>query len=257
VEEILATLTNREIAFLFWSAAFSVWLLSDRRIRPSVLSCLEILASWQVWVLFLYILGLIFFGYSLHIWHFWMLKDTVVWILGTATVLVYSFITQSRDVSKVLLRLIQMNVLVQFVVSTYTFGLLLELTLLPLLVIVGALAAAPPLRKFFGGILITLGLSMFLYAVGHVVVEPDDFFTGRNGALFVLSPILTVLFLPAAYVLSLYSSYEGLFLVLDRIADQKLRRYIKWQLVRRFGVKLGLLSRFRQLYAFRLIRLTS
>jgi hypothetical protein len=83
-----------------------------------------------------------------------------------------------------------------------------------------------------------------------------DFATIHNVKDFLLTPLLTVSFLPFVYFLALYATYEALFTRVDIfLRDQKkeLRSFTKRQIVRACLFNLKKLNKFSKDYTTRLM----
>src|SRR6266568_3750463 len=110
METILTVFTNRELALIIWILIALVCLLVSKSIRPSFLAVAKaFLARKIVTVLLMmlaYISLVVFAAYSLHLWDFSLLKDTIVWCLGTACVMFFNYDkvnTEKKYFKKVLL----------------------------------------------------------------------------------------------------------------------------------------------------------
>src|SRR5207302_1279533 len=91
------------------------------------------------------------------------------------------------------------------------------------------------------------GISLFILALVEVFGDFKDFATFFNLKDFLLSPLLTVSFLPFVYFLALYATYEALFTRIDiflRDQDKTLIRFTKRQILRTCLLNLKQLNKF-------------
>lgn len=103
------------------------------------------------------------------------------------------------------------------------------------------------LKVWIEGVLAIFGLGIMLYAAYRLIVEFSDFARMETLTDFLLPPVLSILLLPFLYVMSLFMTYQDVFVGLRfSIKDIKLRRYAQWQAVFSFHVRTGLLKRWRR-----------
>lgn len=121
---------NREVATAFWLIVFAVWALRKREIRGSV--CEVFHAFWHlkivapVFLIFLYIAGVIALLVAIGMWEVGLLKDTVVWFLVGAMAMMMRFATadDTDDIfQKILTDSIKIVILLEFLVNTRTRSL--------------------------------------------------------------------------------------------------------------------------------------
>lgn len=126
----------------------------------------------------------------------------------------------------------------------------MEILLVPFLVLISALYAIAerekknkPVKNLLQGILILLGITLFIYAIYNLVQFPQEFFSIDTLKAFVLPLILLVLNLPVVYGLALYNFYEQIFIHLKGSAKEKYK--MKVNLVLFAGINLHKLSKIR------------
>ncbi len=191
-----------------------------------------------------YISLVVFAAYTMHLWDISLLKDTIIWTLGTAFIMfvnINKVNKESKYFKKVLLDNVKLVVLLAYIINLYVFNFVVEFLLVPVLFFIGALLAVSDTKKEYKPVKTLLqilvaiyGISLIIFAIVQVIGDFKDFATLYNLKDFLLSPLLTVSFLPFVYFLALYATYESLFVRVDIfLRDQKkeLIRFTKRQIL--------------------------
>jgi len=220
---------TREIAIILWLFILTIWILSQKNIRKSLLDVLKSL--FQIKILSVIIAAIVYTGFTvlvlvkIGIWDFSLLKDTIYWFLAVAFVLLMNtnkanqekgfFVKILKDNLKIILAL-------EFILTLYTFNLIAEIILVPILVFIGAMSAVSelkkeylPVKKLFDFILSSIGIFFIVFALGKVFGDFQNIMTSQNLKTFILPPLLTVGFIPFVYFFALIMAYETLFVRLS------------------------------------------
>ncbi|MBE0689618.1 MAG: hypothetical protein IH587_05790, partial [Anaerolineae bacterium] len=171
-------LNNREIATLLWVAAAFIGAVLHRTTREGLLDVTKIFFSRQIMtvvgLLLTYVIAQVWILRLAGIWDCGQLKNTVIWSIAVAFVALFRIPNISdnahffRDWIKDNLKLI---VLLEFFVSFYTFSLMIELIIIPVVTFAVAAVAVgerdpklKPATDLFQGLLGAFG--MFLIGFG-------------------------------------------------------------------------------------------
>ncbi len=141
---------------------------------------------------------------------------------------------------------------IEFVVTFYSFDLVVELAFVPATAFLGALWGFSQSKKEYesvenllNGVMFLLGVFMIFYAGYQLIYSPEIFFTMDTWKDFYLPPLLSLLFLPCIYFLARLMNYETTFSRVNfAIKDKKLRKYAKLQAALRFRTDTMLLKRW-------------
>jgi hypothetical protein len=270
METFINILNNREKALIIWVLIGLVCILVNKNIRKSFLSLLKALFARKIvialFVMVSYISLAVFATYKLHVWDISLLKDTIIWGLGTAFIMFMNYDkanTERKYFRKVLLDNVKLVVLLEFIINLYVFNFVVEFLLVPILfVVIGMLGVSgtkkeyKPVKNLLQIILAIYGIFLIIFALVHVVGDFKDFATIYNIKDFLLSPLLTVSFLPFVYFLVLYTTYESLFTRMDiflRDQNKELIRFAKRQILRACLFNLKKLNRFSMNYTTQLM----
>jgi len=175
---------------------------------------------------------------KINIWKWSNLKTTLVWVLTFGFVSLFEVVRIDEDSTyfrKVLRDALAGTAIVTFIAEFYTFSLPAELILVPLIFIVTATQTMANYRpeharvgKLMGNILSGIGLFILCYATYQTAVHFAEFATIDTAREFTIPIILTILFLPFAYLFATYVTYERLFIRVEwAIENPSLRKYAK------------------------------
>ena len=261
MESLINIFNNREKALIVWILIVLVCIIVSKSLRPPFLTVLKALFARKIatamLAMLVYISLVVFAAYKLHYWDISLLKDTIIWGLGTAFIMFMHYDkvnTERKYFKKVLLDNVKFVVLLEFIINLYVFNFVVEFLLVPVLFVITAMLVVSgtkqeykPVKNLLQIILAIYGISLILFAFVQVIGDFKDFATMYNVKDFLLSPLLTVSFLPFVYFLALYATYESLFTRADIfLKDQntKLTRFTKWQILRACLFNLKKLQRF-------------
>lgn len=242
---------NREIATAIWLLVIFILMLFNRVIRKSFLDVfkkaffdIKILSS--IFFMIAYTAGIVFVLYQINFWNISLLKDTVVWFCFTAIVMCFNLVTSETDQNlfrKVIVDTIKIVIIIEFIVNTYTFSLVGELVLIPVvtfIVILGVVAKTDEknssVAKLTNGLLIIIGIVILIFVISNVVSDYKNFVSLDTLRNFLLPPLLTSLFLLSIYFIVSSSTYEQLFVQLNlggyEKKSKKLKRYAKREIIK-------------------------
>jgi hypothetical protein len=251
--------SNREIATLVWFAALVVLPFLIPKVRGAALAILKVFCQRIILTVFglavAYAVGCVALLAWSGIWTAGHLKTTLWWAATIAFVSMFDitridedrtyFATTIRDAIGVTAALI-------FVIQFYSFSLPVELIFVPFIGFVGMLLAFANkpefaiVDKFLKNVLAIIGLGLFGYATFKTIKHWSDFATVETLREFLIPVLLTFLFLPLLYALSVYSVYENVFLGLNwAVKDDRLRRFAQRRAILNFRFNLDLLKRWR------------
>ncbi|MCB9316064.1 MAG: hypothetical protein H6569_07995 [Lewinellaceae bacterium] len=256
MNEIFEILTNREIALLFWGIAILALLLFRRQTRVALYQLVKQLFHPTLLILTTllldYILLIIDFLLRIGYWNVSLLKETVFWAFGASFILVFNAIS-SREFNQIKMTIKDTTrwvIILEFLVNFYTFSLVAEILLMPILFFLGILQSYAVLNteykkaeSVFKRITSVAGIGLLSFVVYKAFVNPESFFTISTLKAFLLPVILTALFIPFIYCIAVYSQYESLFNRLDFLEQEtSTRRRLKWHILKVANLNLNKLA---------------
>lgn len=128
------------------------------------------------------------------------------------------------DFVKIILGLLTINTILEYLINLDSFSLIGELILIPtifLLTIMYQLSAFKnkenpsyqATTKVLNSILIIIGLCILGNTIYKMLHEINEYL---NLKTFLISPFLTIIYIPILYLIVIYIKYENAFLILDR-----------------------------------------
>lgn len=197
-----------------------------------------------LWLMFIYITGITICLYHFKIWNLGLLKDTIIWLIASATVLFFN-INKATDFTyfkPIVLGNLKVIVILEFITNFYTFNFITEMIVIPIMTFIGVLQiyaehsaktnpehlkVASYLRTFFS----FAGILIFIYISYETYRYYGDLLTIQNIKSLLLPFILTIFLIPFLYLLALYINYEILFikipyLIKEESKQKKLKRNI-------------------------------
>jgi hypothetical protein len=254
--EFIANFSNREVSLFVWMVIAIIAMLLSKSIRNIIVDIFKDFFEKSIrtiFFLFLVYVSIIVIGlFKLGFWEWSLLKDTIFWTFGFAIVLVFRANTTRRksDFKPILKDAVKWTVIIEFLVAFYTFSLTTELIILPFIVFIGTLQAHPDtdekysqVSKILKNTLSLVGLGILGYVAYKTFYQIGELITIINFKSLVLPIILTALFIPFIYLLSLFMIYENLFIRLKfLVKDDKIRKKVKRQILRIANLNLDKLS---------------
>jgi hypothetical protein len=233
----------RQIALVGWvgaaAVAGAVFVLRERESRTAAVSLV----------------------YGLHRVGFWNLSlwwDTAVFALVGTTVLVSRMLDDKdfsrRYYARIVRRSMGFSVMFGTFVSTYTFGLPIELILIPWLFVLGATEAVStsseqlaPARKLVRVLLVLTVLAMLGRAISGAVSDSKGFLSTQTVRSLLLLLALTISYLPYLFALRVWAGYQ-LALIPLKLGEEKpisVRLYARMMIILTYRLSLSRLQRFR------------
>lgn len=250
---------NREIAIGIWLLIAIIFIASKQAVRASFSNVLKAFFDKHIFIPILLMVGyisLVVIGLQrLGLWDIGQFKNTIIWGLSYAVTSMFRisnieneehyFRNSVKDQLKIIAAF-------EFIVTFYTYSLLTELIIIPLVTSVIAMQAIAQGKKehataerFLSGMLTLFGVSLVINAIYHLVNEFDGF--TKLGTLqdFGIPIVLSILLVPFLFGLAIYSSYEIAFIRIgSSIKEPSLSSYAKRKSVFEFNIHINLLKRW-------------
>ena len=263
IKFITETFNNREISFAIWLFIIVIFSLIKKDIRISLSNVIKTFFGKKIFsaylIMSIYVFLLLLILYNLKFWNFNLLKETIFWYLGVAFVsFIYANkVNQNEYYFKNLLKdNLKLIVVLEFITTLYSFSLIIEFFLVPILLFLGMLSAFTEvfqgfrqIKKIIDSLISIVGLCILLFALYKIITSFNSFANEDNLTSFLLAPVLTFLFIPFIYFFALLMSYEMFFVRLGFfIKDKQELKYAKWIILFSFNFRLRHLNKFSQQY---------
>jgi hypothetical protein len=219
-------LSTREPATAFWLMVFLGFAISRSDVRSSlgnvIKSALHLKILLPVLLLALYVGAVVWVLKGIGFWTRSLLKDTLVWFALVGVVLPFSFVTGRYD-GNVLARLAKETVgvliVIEFLISTFTFPLPVELVLLPaitFIALIDVVAESKPeyarVKKLTRTVLALFGFAVATLAIRRAMADYRTLETPDTLRQFLLPIVLSLSLAPYVYILLLYVAAEEIFI---------------------------------------------
>lgn len=199
---------TREIATGIWSGIVIVVALASPSVRKSLFDVVKAFFTKGILIplglMLVYIVGVIYELHELGLWGIEQLKPTILWVLTAGFFTFFSlnkiadnqnyFSTALKDNFKIIL-------ILEFIVTFYTFSLWVELLIIPFTAILGMMLALAERKKehailkiWIERILAIFGFSIMSYAAYRLLGEFSDFAKMETLTDFLLPPVLSIFY---------------------------------------------------------------
>lgn len=238
--------STRELALIIWIVLAISAFSFNKNIRQSVATLLRsfFVTSIQVSLLVLIIYeATIVYGLStIGLWDTTLLKDTIIWGLTVAFIMLMNAhkIKDKSYFKDTVKDALKWTIILEFVVSLYSFSLLTEIILVPIFVFLGALQGYAMsdkkyerVEKLLSNFSAIIGLVIFSIVVYKTVDKFEGLFTIANLNSFIHPIIMTLFFIPFIYFYAVYMKYDEIFVLVDHFAKDKgksksIKKQILW-----------------------------
>jgi len=167
------------------------------------------------------------------------------------TALVILFNLQDTSENKnyfkdILFQNIQFMVIIEFIINIYSFSFWIELIFIPVFVLISFLTAYgeyyPEYKKVgeIGAVILSfIGFTLFTLSIIHIIKSIEKYANAVELKIFLLPIILSIAFIPFAYMTAIYMEYEVLFARMKIfLPNKKLLRFAKRRLFFKKGLRL-------------------
>ncbi len=173
-----------------------------------------------------------------------MLKETIYWTFGGAFVLLFNINKVSDNDSylrQTFLNVFKLMIVIEFLVNFHAFSLIIELIALPIILFFTMISVFSESKKenksvkrIADSLLAIYGILVLIFSIYYISKDFYSFATLSNLKSFLLSPILTVLFLPFIYITALVMSYESYFAGINWILKENKEtfKFTKWNVLK-------------------------
>lgn len=218
--------STREIATLIWLVIFAFYSLRKQKIRKAVKNVIKAACTAKLVipfiVLLVYAVVITLKLSKLEVWKWQYIKDIAIWFVFVGIPLCYNATTQQDEnhyLRNSLLENFQLMVIVEFLISEYTFSLGIELIILPvitILTIAATYTANKDQYKVINVVCFRLlgiaGLVFFAFAIKMAIDAYREIGMTEAIIKLIIPIVFFILYTPMAYLLAVYAKYEMLFL---------------------------------------------
>lgn len=228
LNDFISDISNRELSIILWLLLLLMLTLLSQSTRKSfsgVIKAFFCKAFIKIYFcLALYLLPVIYLFMNTV---FWNTKDFIFWLFTVGFVLIFSFkkIDEKDFFKNKLIESFKIILILEFIINFYNFSFWIEFILVPIVIFYALLIAVAEIDKkdkrvsnVLNGILIVVGLIYSLLSTYNTIMNNEDFFSLTTLWTFLFPLLLTIIFLPFLYFLTLYRKYDSLSVRLKYLA---------------------------------------
>jgi hypothetical protein len=217
--------STREIAMVIWSLIFLGAILINKKIRKSIIDIIRIIFSRSILIPFIVILIylvilLLLFTFKLGMREYIDLKEVILWVLFSGVPLCYGVVSKipSKNYFKeIIMDNIRFVILIEFIISTFTFPLKIELVMVPIFTFFFLLEAVSDIKKehqdvnkFISYILAIAGF-LILYKSLSLAIKNYKELSSIESLVSIVTPIiLSILYIPIMFIFSICYNYNNI-----------------------------------------------
>jgi hypothetical protein len=261
MQSIVDSFSNRELAILFWLAALVIWALLRASVRSSLVSLLKMIFWSKLTTYFLavaaYTIGVAYLLWRVDLWDIGQLKNTALWFFTVGAVSLFDITNQKKSnyFRAAIIDVLSFTAILQFIVSVYSFHFLIELLLIPSVVLIGGTMIVAQhdskhqaVAKLLSNLVALAGLFLIGYTLYKIVSDFRGFANSDTLNDFLIPALLSFLFLPLLYILSIIVTHDDVFTGIGRaIKNSKVRKYARWKALIHFHANKTDLNRWRKM----------
>lgn len=245
-------LSTREWATIIWILIVLICILRNKKTRKSFLDIIKILFGkvlikvWLITALYVFIISFVFSKTA--IWAPIYIKDIVIWYLTAGIIFCFNAVSRESDerfILNVLKDNLKFTIIIEFIYSTFTFGLLVELLIIPIITILTIADAITEhkkeyhtVHKFIQYIFAVIGIWLFYETFKIGLRDYKELNILNTFVSFMIPIAYIILITPLEYAIELYSKYETLFFRISfkNSNDKKIIRKRKLLIIKECGL---------------------
>lgn len=262
MHELQNIFNNREIAIVIWVtfiAIISIFIKPVKQFLKSVIPILFCRKFVIFYIVFLFHLGLVtYLLYDIGFWSMVLLKDTIFWVIFVELPLFVKTIQKAKD-NHFFIELIKDNLaiatIIEFVINFWTFNLIIEIIIVPVIVFVSLLYAVVvkepkylKVKRLLDWIFGVFGFMIIINSCGHLYEHHIEFFNLSTLQTFLFPVLLLFLNLPVVYGLALYNIYEQVFIRIKGDKNESIK--MKWSIIKFSGIYLSKITAVRDNFPY-------
>lgn len=258
--------STRELATAFWVGAILIAvgmaIVTNKKIRQGfigVLKCFfnrKLRKLWEIYFLYIGIITLMFSRFP--IWKNIYLKDIILWTLFSGLTICMNAVAGEADekyISKVLKDNIRFTVVTEFLLSTFTFSLWVELIIIPIMtaitlldVVAAQKSETVAVHKLLQSVIAFIGLCLVFQTVKVGIREYRELNMVDTLVSFFIPMVYLLFVTPLEYVFELYSKYEMLFIRMcfKEPRDKKVKRKRHLKVIKVCGLSVKRIMLFQK-----------
>ena len=222
---MMTILSTREWATIIWAVLLLAFVLRNRECRKGIRNVIKqffapkLRMLLEIILLYVLIITVIFF--YLPLWENIYIKDIIIWFLCSGFAICMNSVSNEADekyIKYVLKDNLKMTIILEFIMSTFTFNIWIELVIIPIITIITVMNVMAErkeeyrtVHKLLDFVLVVAGFWILYETIKIGVNEYKELNVLNTLVSFMIPIVYLILITPLEYALELYSKYETLF----------------------------------------------
>lgn len=243
-------LSNREISVLIWLTILGLYAFTKKDISDAFLNCIRALFQKKILIVFgvliTYTSAIVILLNYFSVWESSLLKITILWLIAAFSRIVRDLekaTVQNGYFKNLFKETFGVIIILEFIVSFYSFNLLWELVTLPILTIIIVTDVWVQnskiykqedkirIKHFSESVISIYILFVIANTIMNISETPSSLFNIHTFKEFISPIILSCSFIPFMYLFITYTSYESLFIGLEYRVPKRLVPITKLMLI--------------------------
>lgn len=244
MNEIQHIFSNREISTIVWLLLIILGFQFNKSIRQSTQRLFKAFFVKSIVITnllaIIYSSSIVYILYQINFWDNSLLKDSIYWFIGSGFLILLNLNKTDKEqgfFKSIVQDNLKLILVLEFTVNLHQFNLLTELILLPILVLFGMLQVLADREKetkniasLIDWLFAIFGFLILGVSINDIWVDYTTFANTSNIKSFLIPIILSISFIPYAYLIALIMKFEVLFIRLGFFLPNKdSLRYAKWR----------------------------
>jgi hypothetical protein len=257
---VLKSVNSRELAIFCWLLVLLIWIVFSPSIRKTIHPVVKSIFQTKLTAYFAAISIYTFLAawllHRLGLWDWGQLKNTILWYFTVGAVSLSDIVDPKKNnyFKDTIKDVLSLTAILQFIVGAFTFSLWIEIFLVPVVTLIGALIAFAKHKKEYGvsslltNLLAFAGLAYILHVIFQLATNFTVFANKETLFDFVVPALFSFLFLPFLYLLSIIVTHDDTFIYLQRkLTNPSVYRYARWKALLHFHANKTDLARWKQI----------
>ena len=222
---MMTILSTREWATIIWAVLLLAFVLRNRECRKGIRNVIKQFFAPKLRILLeiilLYVLIITVIFFYLPLWENIYIKDIIIWFLCSGVAICMNSVSNEADekyIKYVLKDNLKMTIILEFIMSTFTFNIWIELVIIPIITIITVMNVKAErkeeyrtVHKLLDFVLAVAGFWILYETIKIGVNEYKELNVLNTLVSFMIPIVYLILITPLEYALELYSKYETLF----------------------------------------------
>lgn len=254
--------STREIATAFYLLIIFAGMLNKQKMRKSFKKLIQVACTKKLVIPFLlfiaYAIGITFSLSKLPLWKNIYIKDIIIWTLFSGIPVCYKAISKGEEeyyFRDIFLDNIKGTALIEFFIGTFTFNIVIELIMQPVMffwcmmqVVAGLKEEMKAVKKLADVIMCIIGILVIFFTLKAAMGSYKDINATDTMVSFCIPIVFSILYIPCAYIFALIAKYEVLFMRMSfkEPQDKKIRFKHRWLVFKVCGFSLEKVCYFQK-----------